>query len=241
MPTHRRRRNPGRRTYKKRINRKRRVVRRKILPKIVENRRLVRLVYNDTDTPTIGLTTAISFVDRIYRTNSAWDVNPSIGSTAMPGFSEWAKFYNQYRVFAVKVKCQFVNNTTTPYYCMIHLQSDAQPTSFTTWAALRQFESNTYTKTGILTPNTAKGTLTLVSKAYLPTIFGLKGQYKTDANYKGYTGGGADAGSNPPRLLNAYVIVSSVDSGNFPANANLPCRTEITMFTEFYDRIDLNS
>jgi hypothetical protein len=48
-----------------------------------------------------------------YIPTNAFDVDPAFGSTAMPGFSELAAIYGQYRVLRSKFKVQVANPSTT--------------------------------------------------------------------------------------------------------------------------------
>jgi len=48
-----------------------------------------------------------------YQPTYAYDVDPALGSTAMPGFSEYAGLYRFYRVQAAKIVVRFCNEDTT--------------------------------------------------------------------------------------------------------------------------------
>jgi len=48
--------------------------------------------------------------------NGMYDVDPSVGSTAMPGFVEWMALYNTYQVISTRVNVAATNlSATTPY------------------------------------------------------------------------------------------------------------------------------
>lgn len=47
-----------------------------------------------------------------YRPTAAFDIDPSFGSTATPGFSELAAFYSNYRVTSSKFKVEATNQST---------------------------------------------------------------------------------------------------------------------------------
>jgi len=61
----------------------------------------------------VGLNTANI---RLVPTN-AYDVDPTIGSTAVPGFTEWGGLYRFYRVVASRIKVSFMNNEAFPGTC----------------------------------------------------------------------------------------------------------------------------
>lgn len=48
-----------------------------------------------------------------YRSN-AYDVDPILASTAMPGFAEWATMYEQFRVVGFRTEVTVCNNETFP-------------------------------------------------------------------------------------------------------------------------------
>lgn len=49
--------------------------------------------------------------------NGVYDVDPSLASTAVPGFNEFAALYQKYRVLKVKTSCTFVNREAFPILC----------------------------------------------------------------------------------------------------------------------------
>lgn len=55
------------------------------------------------------LTVAGTVVAKRWTPNAAYDVDPVLGSTSTPGFSEWSGLYTYYRVVKYKVHMNFVN------------------------------------------------------------------------------------------------------------------------------------
>lgn len=49
-----------------------------------------------------------------FTPNGTFDVDPTLGSTTTPGFTEWAAFYNYYRVIKVAYDIEVANNETFP-------------------------------------------------------------------------------------------------------------------------------
>jgi len=43
---------------------------------------------------------------RFFRMNSSYDVDTTLGSSAVPGFAEWANFYANYRVWRTRVRIE---------------------------------------------------------------------------------------------------------------------------------------
>lgn len=54
-----------------------------------------------------------------WKLNSAYDFDPTIGSTAVAGFSEAAAIYSMYRVLSVKMTVDFSNQEAFPATCWI--------------------------------------------------------------------------------------------------------------------------
>jgi len=50
-----------------------------------------------------------------WQPNAAYDVDPLLGSTSTPGFSEWASLYSYYRVYSYEVDVQVTNLDAQPY------------------------------------------------------------------------------------------------------------------------------
>lgn len=101
--------------------------RKRVLPKRVPNRNVGLTMYKSVrpvmpeefDTKLKYLTfEAISNVGATaaslrFRTE-AFDVDPALGSTAMPGFTEFAAFYQRYRTLAMRYKFSIANQEAFP-------------------------------------------------------------------------------------------------------------------------------
>jgi hypothetical protein len=55
------------------------------------------------------VTNAAGFVASIRYTNNAYDVDPTLGSTAMPGFLEFSAFYARFRTLSMRYKFSCAN------------------------------------------------------------------------------------------------------------------------------------
>jgi len=66
-----------------------------------------------------------------FRPSSAFDVDPLLGSTATPGFAEWAAFYNNYRVTSSRIRISFSNTSSTQgvlvVVCPLNVDPGASP------------------------------------------------------------------------------------------------------------------
>jgi hypothetical protein len=52
----------------------------------------------------------VAYTNLRWKVNSAYDVDPLVGSTAIAGFTEMAALYGSYRVLGIKSVMEFVNN-----------------------------------------------------------------------------------------------------------------------------------
>jgi len=98
----------------------------------------------------------------------AYDIDPVLGSTAMPGFSELAGIYRFYRVFNVRARVQFANKETFPvmvFICPTNFDFGANPATY------QNMISNRASRTRYLgaTSGNAVGSL---STSFSPQQFG---------------------------------------------------------------------
>lgn len=65
-----------------------------------------------------------TFASRFY-TNACYDVDPILGSTSIPGFTEWSNFYSYNRVVAYQVDAAFANGDALPIgLYFVHTNTD---------------------------------------------------------------------------------------------------------------------
>jgi hypothetical protein len=74
---------------------------------IMPDRMYTRLRFSGITAITVPTTSAVGFYR--YRPSSAYDIDPALGSTAMPGYTELAAFYQTYRVTMSRMKIIVVN------------------------------------------------------------------------------------------------------------------------------------
>lgn len=102
-----------------------------------------------------------------YTTN-AYDVDPSVGSTAMPGFTEFAGFYARFRTLAIKYKFSANNMELFPL-TIIHGFSNS---SIASGAVALTYAGNPLMVSSILGPLTGQGRGTFQRKATVVKIAG---------------------------------------------------------------------
>lgn len=116
---------------------------------------------------------------RLIPTN-AFDVDPTLGSTSMPFFSELAAIYGRYRVTTSKAKFEIVNssNITPVEAILIPLNTDPGPTP--TAPNVISWRANPYGKSK-MTGLTGSPTTVITNSISTEKIFGSKMVYYDDA------------------------------------------------------------
>ena len=195
------------------------------------DRYITKLQYNGLGNLTVP-TTGTSVGGR-YRPSSAYDVDPLLGSTATPYFSEFAAIYSSYRVvesrFVVKTTAQV--NTSGQGVLMVITPLNLDPGASPSGATVNSWLEQPYAKKGMV--GTA-GSPELVLDQVMSTekIFGSKMVYFDD-NFSSSTAGiptnnwywgvGAIVATAPISALIVNVFLS------------------VTMEVEFYNRKQLQS
>jgi len=77
----------------------------------------------------------LQYMSQRWRTNDAFDVDPVLGSTATPGFAEWAAFFSFYRVISYSVVMQVTNNENFPVGLYVLNSTDDPGVTGANWYA----------------------------------------------------------------------------------------------------------
>lgn len=86
----------------------------------------VKLMFRKTDRINNGLGGSVS---KSFHTNSAYDVDPALGSTETLGFDEYAQLYSYYRVIGYSYECTVINPTDYPIlFSALNTNTDASLT-----------------------------------------------------------------------------------------------------------------
>lgn len=115
------------------------------------------------------------------RPSSAYDVDPTLLSTATPGFSEWATFYANYRVLRSAIKVEINNRSTAQGGVLIVLPLNADPGSAPSVATVTSWLGNPFHRRAVFGTAGAKPTMVSNSMS-LERLFGSKMVY-TDDNF----------------------------------------------------------
>lgn len=195
--------------------------------------KIVHLSYQDTTGTVVTVAAGSTFNYNQYRCNSAFDVNPSIASTSMPGFQEWASFYLKYLVTWCKITCTFVNTSQSACYAGIAFRPYTSEATWTTWTAWRQLEGNSIPhKVRLLSMAGGQGDrVTLSVKAPLWKIVGNFHQYNSDVAYQ------AVVTTNPSNIIDGFVYVLTGDGAVGGAtNPIVTVKVNIQMYVRFFNK-----
>jgi hypothetical protein len=191
---------------------------------------MVPLVY--TDLTSVQTQNAQSQTNWYYR-SSAYDVNPLIGTTAMPGFIELSALYNQYRVHGMTVQLNASNMHTSPIILSV-------------WPSFETYSHNALTNLNIIEYGGAKGGFRKVispsggfDKINLRRYFSLTDlvgnvSWLGDSNYT------ATVTSNPTTMWNInFGIAATV--GTLTTLGGIQGVFSVELLVEFFDRKTLIS
>jgi len=114
-----------------------------------------------------------------YRPTAAYDIDPTIASTATPGFSEWSGFYGTYRVTSSRCRVRFVNtsNLSGVVVVIVPLNADPGPTPLS--ATINSWLDQPYTEYKMV-GTAGSPAATVVSEMSTEKIFGSKQVYFDD-------------------------------------------------------------
>lgn len=161
-----------------------------------------------------------------FYTNGVYDVDPTLGSTSTPYFSEWTAMYSYYRVLSYKLDVHVTNNeTSTVNFYVVHSNTDPG----TTGINYLQYANASYNKVTSLAANTAQHSMHVVSRLSPMRIVGDRA-VRTEQNFWG------SSTSNP--VDSTYIgLGASINSGNLTNGVYVTGFLEF--FVEFFDRKNL--
>jgi hypothetical protein len=165
-----------------------------------------------------------------FNANGIYDIDPSVASTAIPGFNEFIGFYNRYKVHRVKSTCVFINNEAFP----ILVNMGFEPTPFAANAKTQGYYEMHNQKTALVPrTQTAAGIKLFMIKRGIdvvgdPVVFGSLG----------YTGARA---SNPTSLWFVSVSCSTTNTGLPLTAAGITLRWELEFDVEWFETVALNA
>lgn len=188
--------------------------------RIVPRRIYTKLVYT---TPVTLNNTLGNSASKSYVPVGLYDIDPSVGSAAIPGFVELMTLYQAYRVVKVKAKVVFMNNDTQPYEVALAFHVNGTRSANAYGLALY---GNDFVTHKSISGKGGNDRVTLVREQYVPEVYGNADEY-----YAGSTFIGTNA-SNPTdtglQMFVAAVGINTMTNG-------LVVMVEITCWAEFFN------
>lgn len=166
-----------------------------------------------------------------YRPTSAFDIDPILGSTATPGFSELAAFYSNYRVTSSSMRLEANNSSTASGALIVLCPLNQDPGASPTDAVVQSWIEQPYAMVKAI--GTAGSPAVVISKMMsTEKIFGSKMVYFDD-NFQSLVT------TNP--VNNWYWGIGAIVPIPAAAAQTINCLIEINIGCEFFSRKILSS
>lgn len=212
----------GRKIYKSKKNKSTLI---KLPGTIVPDRVITKIKYVDRFLITI---TSGAVQEYVFRGNGAYDPYHGTGGSACEGFTQWAQFFNSYRVYSSKINVRLFNTGTTPA-TQTFVYSLAPATTSSGFLDMQDAMAAPYSKWQLVALPSQLGNLT----NYISTekILGLnKKAVEIDITYSSLT-------NNYP--TNEWFWLVNIEVADLDATTSAIMWVEIDYYLEFYDRTEL--
>lgn len=163
-----------------------------------------------------------------FRPSSAYDIDPTLGSTSVPGFNEWASFYGRYRVLSSKINVHFSNLEKVPINAYIWPSNYDLGANYVFLAASIASPFSTHT---VLGPITGLDSKVLSKRIRSDEIFGSNEVF-TDQDF------GAVINSNP---TNNWYWNIGIWSPVLALTTGVMTNIEIDIQVQFTERFSLTT
>ncbi len=163
------------------------------------------------------------------RVNAPYDIDASLGTTSVNGFTEWSALYTHYRVLKVSARADFVNADAIPTFCAIGFTV----TSFTanTWS--QSYWQNDFTASSYLGQTTGNDTSSIQLGCKLKALYGDMAVL-TDNDFASQVG-------TVPNALLYFQIGADSGSNSYTQTNGVLVRVELVIHTEFFGRAALSN
>jgi len=156
----------------------------------------------------------------------AYDVDPLVGSTAMPGFTEYAGLYRKYRVNGFIATVVFANTETSPVLCYLSVLNSDPGTSVLP-ATAQNILSQPITKRVMVGPLTGNSASRELSLAATIANFAGSSNREIDDSYSAFVTGTAPSN-------NMWLIVGCIKQAG-TLTAGVQCDIMIDVDIEFFE------
>jgi len=200
---------------------------------VVPDTTIVKLRYKDGSLSRLNAG-GTQFSVFTLRLNDVFDPDSAVGSGSVTGFSQWAAFYNNYRVRAVTIRWQLGNFTAVPIYAYMY-PALANLVPATLNGAIDLAESSYATPVKLLAPAGSYPNIAKFQKRFnLAEVIGNVREYYSNPNYTGVAS--TSPGSPATRIFIQFVTYS-----NTAWSVNLTNDLEIDYEVEFFGRFPLSA
>jgi hypothetical protein len=185
------------------------------------------LTYQD---PTVDrMASASPFSVYTIRTNDIYDPDPALGSAGISGFTEFATFYDKWRVHKVVMEWQVLNKTSNPVTVFTHLsQTGNVPSTYA--LAVDYAELPFSSKPRLLGPVTSSTSKAVIRLSFNnSSIVGNSKEFMANELFQGT--GGTSPGSPANKLFVIFVAYSDAN-----LTAGLYCNLRIHYHVTWFDR-----
>lgn len=173
---------------------------------------------------TIGTMNTIASTASSYRlTTNAFDIDPALGGTAMPGFTEYAAFYSRFRTLRATYKVEFMNREAFNVLCYAGFSNSAAAVVGHTTAGQALW------KTGTMGPLTGSNKATLFDSRTIVEIAGTQQPLYDDV----FTGSTTATGITGSGLKHMYFVIESPNAV-FTATGGADYKIIISLTIQFY-------
>jgi hypothetical protein len=199
-----------------------------ISPKSVQ----FRLTYPD---PQIARTRTTAGVANWSLRGSGFDPDPALGTGAIPGYSEWARFYNFYRIVGIGVRGSITHTELFPVALAIWPYSGTLIANNTLVnpTAVYDIEANPLALNYVMSQSTAGPIIVHLNNHWTYSEILGDDKYLLDDNFA------SSVGTNPVETCQILFAIAGMTGVNFVTGALTNIQFDIDI--EFYGRINLTS
>lgn len=195
--------------------------------RFISDRLRCNLLYNDTTT---SRTHALSPAGNWAYRSSAYDPDPSLGTGAIPGFTELANLYEQYLVHSMTLKLQVANQDTIAYILGVWPSNIVASVNSLLSSDIQEYSANVGAQRRILATVQARPS-SLQVRAEGLSLFGR--QFLTDTTFASSTSG------NPS--IPYGINIGFFAGGGANMSLSMIVSAAVTYDVEFFGRRQLES
>lgn len=173
------------------------------IPLMWSNKKRVHLRYIDDNNGSLATTAVTGFASNPTNLNGLFDVSPSLGNVAVPGFEPYTTMYSRFRVVSAKLTVRFDNFAGVPMRVGIGATTPNQTTAIGTLdrseALMWQGNKNCKFKTLNASGSGSDTSCTLSKTWRLSKLFTQPLEYFADPSWTG------TSAANPSKLITGWM------------------------------------